>query len=218
MRTFRLPLLGVVMGILLHQRGYFTLHASAVSMDGAAVAFIGEKRAGKSTLAAALQGRGHSLLTDDIAALGIGDNGRIDVQPSFPQIKLWPESASALGHDLSALPTLSDGLDKRALRASTAFCYHAVPLRRIYVLDRGAKLIEERPVSERITGGSAFKVLISQTYAARFIGSAISTPSFLRQCQTILQEVPLFRLRQVNDLSRVEHTARHIERECASAC
>ncbi|NBC85561.1 MAG: hypothetical protein GVY25_05150, partial [Bacteroidetes bacterium] len=44
--TLRAPLLGVVLGTLLHQRGLHTLHASAVVVDGGAVAFVGEKGAG----------------------------------------------------------------------------------------------------------------------------------------------------------------------------
>ena len=68
MQAVRLPLLGCVLGVLLHQRGLFTLHASAVSVGGAAVAFIGAKHAGKSTMAAALHARGHAMLADDVLA------------------------------------------------------------------------------------------------------------------------------------------------------
>src|SRR5882724_8544688 len=41
--VLRLYLLGPVLGILLHQRGFLVLHASVVSIAGAVVGFLGEK-------------------------------------------------------------------------------------------------------------------------------------------------------------------------------
>lgn len=54
----RLPL-GAAMRVVLRQRGLPVFHASAVEIDGNAVAFLGGKGWGKSTMAAALHARGH---------------------------------------------------------------------------------------------------------------------------------------------------------------
>ncbi len=61
----RADLLGRVMALAAHADGRLTLHASAVSVAGRAVAFVGPKHAGKSTLALALVRKGARLLTDD---------------------------------------------------------------------------------------------------------------------------------------------------------
>jgi len=50
-------------------RGMEVLHASAVCLDGRAVAFLGRSGAGKTTLATRLLARGARLLTDDVLAL-----------------------------------------------------------------------------------------------------------------------------------------------------
>jgi hypothetical protein len=53
-RTAALWVLGPAMGVLLQQRGVLVLHASAVTMDGGVVAFLGHSGWGKSTMAAAM--------------------------------------------------------------------------------------------------------------------------------------------------------------------
>ena len=81
------PLLGPVLAVLLHQRDLLLFHASAVSINGRAVCFLGDKGTGKSTTAAAMMSCGHSLLSDDIVALKFVDGAPI-VLPAFPQVKL----------------------------------------------------------------------------------------------------------------------------------
>src|SRR3954468_18852709 len=61
----RADVLGRVVALAAHADGYLTLHASAVSIAGRAVAVVGPKHAGKSTLALALVRNGARLITDD---------------------------------------------------------------------------------------------------------------------------------------------------------
>lgn len=59
----RALLMGPVQAILWHQRGLLPLHASAVSVNGKAIALAGPSGAGKSTLAAALAASGHAVFS-----------------------------------------------------------------------------------------------------------------------------------------------------------
>ena len=70
-RLLALPLLGPVVAILLHRRGYLVLHGSAIELNGEAAVFLGDKGAGKSTTAASLVARGASLIADDVVAVGL---------------------------------------------------------------------------------------------------------------------------------------------------
>ena len=65
----RTCLFGPIIGFALHLRGTPCLHASAVVVDGRAVAFLGHSGAGKSTTAASFVHRGYRALTDDVLAL-----------------------------------------------------------------------------------------------------------------------------------------------------
>jgi hypothetical protein len=133
-------LLGPVFGFILRIRGFTALHASAAVINGYAVAFIGAGGAGKSTIVAALARAGHRVLSDDIAVLEEA-SGTFRIKPSYPQIRLWPDSASILFGTEDALPKLvpsSDSWNKCFLDLERdGFYFHdeAVPVRFTYILE-----------------------------------------------------------------------------------
>ena len=72
-------------------------HASVVTMDGGAVAFLGKTGMGKSTLAASFALSGTTFLTDDALIIEESDEG-CRARPSHPSIRLWDDSVKALAH------------------------------------------------------------------------------------------------------------------------
>ena len=106
-------LAGHVMGCVLRLRGRTCLHAAVVSINGRAIALMGPKGSGKSTLVAALAERGYPVLTDDIAAI-CEDQGAITVAPAYPRLRLWPESQQFVpGLSMAALPRVLSTMEKR---------------------------------------------------------------------------------------------------------
>jgi hypothetical protein len=80
------------------QTGYLVLHASAVLMDGHAVAILGQSGQGKSTLATYLASNGSSLLTDDCLVLRQEESaGAWLAAPGYASVRLWSDSSEALG-------------------------------------------------------------------------------------------------------------------------
>ena len=129
-------LLGPVLGFVLRLRGITCLHASAVAIGDRAIAMLGPASAGKSTVAAAFCRMGHPVLADDIVALSERDDV-FQVQPAYPQLRLWPESVALLYGAADALPRLTPTWDKRALdltRNGCRFQQQPLPLAAIYVL------------------------------------------------------------------------------------
>ncbi len=88
-------LLGQVLSFSLLSFGYEPLHATAVVVDGSAVAFLGDCGDGKSTLGAALVARGFPLLTDDVLALKF-DGNRFLACAGPARLKLFPSVARSL--------------------------------------------------------------------------------------------------------------------------
>ena len=152
---FHTYLLGQALSFALIKQGFEPLHATCVTVDGGAVAFLGECGYGKSSLGAAFVQAGHQLLTDDLLVLS-ERGGRFTAYPGPPRIKLFPEIARSVLPSHAAgtpiwntTPKLIIPLDKRDVSGS------AVPLRAIYVLgsptprDRVRKNVSIRRLSKR---------------------------------------------------------------------
>ena len=107
----RADLLGRVLAMAMHHEGALVLHASAVSINDAVVAFLGPKQAGKSTLAMALVKRGACLVSDDTLVVRL-ERDRAIAAPGVHRVRLWPDSARALGAAArssdGAKPTIDD--------------------------------------------------------------------------------------------------------------
>ncbi|HEX2210783.1 MAG TPA: hypothetical protein VHG93_24080 [Longimicrobium sp.] len=159
-------LLGPVLGLVLRLRGVPSLHASAVEIDGAAVALVGPAGAGKSTTAAALATRGHALVADDVLALRASEGG-IVVQPAYPHVRLWPDVVPALFGEGAELPPITPNWEKRGLRLDEAFHPHPLPLRRVYVLS-GREAGPDAPRLEPMGAMEAALALVANGYVGWF--------------------------------------------------
>lgn len=130
--------LNQVLPLTLSKQGKLVFHASAVEIDGVAVAFMGESGKGKSTLAASFTSSGFRFLTDDGLMVEACDDG-YRVMPSHPSIRLWQDSEAALiAPDTPTAPTLEFTSKSRFLAGETIpFCDSPRPLRRVYFLGDG---------------------------------------------------------------------------------
>jgi hypothetical protein len=212
-RVLRLYILGTAFALLLHQRGQFVLHASAIESAGGAVVFAGGSGWGKSTLAAALHTRGCGLLTDDVTAIAL-DPECPTVLPGFPQLKLWPESVTLLGEAPEKLPRLHPHFEKRAHRVARGSSQQPLPLRRIYILAEG-----ETPTIESLQPHNALLELVCHWYGSRFGDRLLQTVDaaalHFRQCATIANRVPVHRLRRPHPVKAILDLASLVEDDLA---
>lgn len=209
-RAVRLYLLGPALAALLHQRGLLTLHASGVAVDGAAIAFLGASGWGKSTIAAALLAQGHALVADDVMAVDFSGI-RPTVRPGFPQLKLWPDAAVALGELPGNLPRLRSDLEKRARRLERDFAPLALPLRVIYVLGEHG-----RSEVTRLRPADAIIELVRHTYGVRALAPVQPAERF-RQYGRLATEVAVRRLRVVRSLAALSELAHLVAEDATHA-
>ncbi len=185
--------LGMVLSCWLERQGIPVLHASSVSVDGEAVAFLGTNKAGKSSLAVALMQRGYPLLSDDLVGLQPSESG-IDARPGFPSMRMWPDLAEfVMGPSWEQLPLAHPRFVKRRLNVGPGgfaeFLDRTQPLACLYVPERrdddaGYVKVDIEPVPpgqalfellrgsflpwlSQVRGFSAGRVQVLNTLAAR---------------------------------------------------
>jgi hypothetical protein len=130
-------LIGQVLPLLAALRGYETLHASAVVIDGVAFGLLGDPGAGKSTLAASLALRGQQLLSDDVLAVSLSSDGLPLAHRGSLVLTLRPEQgklASGLIDAGAAEPLGSE--DKQLLTLDAGAAPAAAPLGALFLLAR----------------------------------------------------------------------------------
>jgi hypothetical protein len=188
----RLFILGAALGVLLHQRGNIVLHASAVLINGRVVAFIGDKGSGKSSTAACLVQRGHPLVTDDLLVMQCDSSGQPVVFPGYTQLKLWPDTAEALGIDTDNLPKIRPDVEKRIYTPSNSKTVEVYPLGCIYVLGAGHELMR---IS--LPAQAALFSLLRNMYISRF-GNEFQQPgtasSLFLQAADLIKHIPVYGL------------------------
>ncbi len=196
-----------VLALAIHAAGNFTLHASAVSVNGAGIAFMAPKHHGKSTLCSALVLAGARALSDDTVPVGSGREPHLS--PGLPQLRLWSDAAARLfGREREEPNTLRkhlmDQLD--ASRVETG----RVPFRAAYVLN---------PVTELADGASAARELLDSVSGTMSLlmhaklGPVLTgseSPVMLARAADIARVVPVYALHVVRDLDRLDDVARQL--------
>ncbi|HBB33923.1 MAG TPA: serine kinase [Cyanobacteria bacterium UBA8803] len=202
----------IPLAMLLHQRGLLILHASAVVINGGVIAFLGKSGQGKSTTAGALHQLGYPIVTDDVLALDITDTSGVTVFPSFPQLRLWPESAVSLGNAPETLPPVFPNSEKRLRHVTEGFQQTPLPLKQIYVLEYGSNL-EIEPLKSQ----EAFIEVTRQSYPGKELLKATNTAAAKFQLGAKLaNSVSVCRLRRPRSLSTLSDLARFVENAAGS--
>ncbi|MGH7782080.1 MAG: hypothetical protein ACREQR_19865 [Candidatus Binataceae bacterium] len=133
--SFQVYLLQRALSFALVKLGLEPLHATAVIVDGNAIAFLGDSGFGKSSLAACFLAQGHELLTDDLLLLRHSGAG-MRAYPGPPRIKLFPAIANRFLGDRAAGVPMNPETKKLVLPLlPKQLCSEPVPLKAIYVLE-----------------------------------------------------------------------------------
>ncbi|MBM4242096.1 MAG: hypothetical protein FJ150_10645 [Euryarchaeota archaeon] len=132
-------LLGPVMALMLHQRGFLVLHGSSVRVNDGAVAFIGYRGLGKSTTAINLYKKGYPLVTDDILAINFDKDGLPVVYPGYPHVRLSEDSYNHVKDNTDTLTPIRTIVGKVFCDASFRFSPELVYLKRVYLIEKGEK-------------------------------------------------------------------------------
>lgn len=156
----------VLLNKILFWMGYTRLHASAISLDGKASVFIGDRGAGKSSICAHLAGRGGLVLADDDVMLHY-DGNSCAVSGCDETMRIMDDAEKHLFGRLDVPVTEFGGIPKKEI--VTAEHFTAEP----YV-DHGL----DRIFFPRITEGFAVKRLASSRLVMRLMSTLVPANRF----------------------------------------
>lgn len=192
--VLRHVLVGPALNHLLDQRGYFVLHASTVSIDGRAVAFVGTSGAGKTTTAMACLVDGHRVLSDDVAAIALRDDGPV-VRSGYPSMKLDPDAVETFDPPVEPPERIHPGRDRHFYGLAHDQPSAPVPLERVYLLEDGPSIdIEPLPPDEQVMA------LVDNTYALGALGADGQAAANFSTCGSVADTTPVTRLRRPRTL------------------
>ena len=200
-------LLGPVMAMLLHQRGYLVLHGSSVKINGGAVAFLGHRGNGKSTTAIHLYKEGYPLVTDDILAIKFDEEGLPVVYPGYPHARLNEDSYSRVKDNTGILTPIKTLAGKVFCDASYQYSPTPLILERIYLLENGDKI-----EASLLKSQENLIDLIRHSVANRIFQHTTQRENLI-QCAQLVNNVRVRRLEVTHSFVRILDLVRVIEED-----
>lgn len=205
-------LLGTTLTALLHQQGVLPLHASVVQIGDACVAFSGKSGMGKSTLAAHFAQKGYKVLSDDVCAIRLSQDGIPYVYPAFPQFKLWKDALSELNLVGSELIKVRDELQKFRYPSQSEFLTQPLRLTHLYLLhastDQQIHILPQQ-------GMLKFQCLIAATHKPQvMIGNGKRNWHF-QMCQKIANTILINDLKHSYAFSQIDELITRIQQDVA---
>jgi hypothetical protein len=205
--VLQVVLAGRMMAFLLRQRGWLTLHASGVRIDGEAILFLGISGAGKSTTAAAFHTRGHDVITDDVGAVRVIRRGQCVLRPAGAKLRLLDNSRSILD---GIEPPGVFQWDKHVFDLSRGALEDTIPVRLIYALTEGDQL-----EAELIPPLAATALLSINSFVRHMRMSRAALAAHVRDCAAVAAAVPVYRLKRPRSLAALPALVRWIEADTA---
>lgn len=164
--TIRHLFLDQVVPMLLSRQESLVLHASAVLTPQGVIAFVGKSGQGKSTLAACFGQSGFRLISDDYLVLRKREDNWVAI-PSYPGVRLWPESSEGIFSVPPESAEIAHYTDKRRVSdpALVPFAEGPSALRCLYFLNDEGETFPPEPAILPLRPREAFMKLVSCAFS-----------------------------------------------------
>lgn len=192
-------LLDQVLPRLLSHQGKLVLHASALTVESKAIAFVGETGEGKSTLAASLHLAGYPLLTDDGLLIQV-EEGCVKALPCYQGLRLWPQSIAALFKELPSCEPMASYSEKNRIRLPPNNKNSPMELAALFVLEKPGReetaSIQVSPLSQR----DGCMALIRNSFQLD-VSNHEKTKDIFSAASRVAEQLPVFSLSYPRDFS-----------------
>ena len=195
--------------------GAVVLHASAISVNGKCVIFIGKSGSGKSTLACSFHMHSMALLCDDCLQLCEKKNGLVCI-PSYNGSRLWSDSFYSLINDNTyGFKSIGNGGKKRLILSPPQRGKSSFPVSAIFLLNRQSdknsrELNNIKVQIEPFNGSDAVIALIECAFMLDLTDRQYITKFFENISRLVRSDVPIYQLDCCHEYQRLPEIRREI--------
>lgn len=204
--SIRLFLLGSCFGAVMHLRQDLVLHGNTIKFGEGCAVFMGPSGNGKSTLASAFYKKGYQILADDLARV----DETLHVQPSYPQLKLWEDSAKKLEIDTSALKRVRPQDAKFAVPIHENFFNQPLPVKALYILNTHN---QDDFIFEELSGVNKFQPLKNNTFRPHFTQAFGMQKAHLKRVSQLASQARVIRITRPNHGFQIDELVERIEQD-----
>jgi hypothetical protein len=183
------------------QRGTFALRASAVVLDGVAVAICSLGPGGSSAVAAGLARRGHAVIADGWLPVGVPG---LKAEAITNELALWPDVARLAGRDPEGGRAVRPALLKRRHQFLAGA---SARLGAIFVL----RPLEPDDDTGDARGGSALELVLDSTSLQSFVAALNRASEHFAWAVALADGCPVVRLELDRHRPGIEEPARAVE-------
>lgn len=174
-------ILGYCLSMAMLQKGFLTIHCSAIATETGAVLISGTPGAGKSSLAGKLLEHGYKLMADDVAAIHFIDD-KCMVHPAYPFQKLCSNEVEKRALDKSKLIYINEDKDKYSVPVDDIFEPIPHQLKAFFYI---IKAPVEELTFKKLSGFECFMSVKENLFLHRLKGNWENTPEVINQCMKI---------------------------------
>lgn len=197
-----------VFGGLCHLRGTLPLHAGAIMYKGEAYLFTGNTGAGKSTTVAALQKRGHAVLTDDLSPVKFNAANQATISQGISRIKLWGDALERISIPYSPEDQIRDDVKKFHTPVNLKLEDNNFPVRKIFILEPHGE--EELKITE-LKGKEKIVEVMKHSFRTQLIEGFGLKQSHFEKSAKLINQVQIFKIRQPRKVNKLDELIDLIE-------
>lgn len=196
------------LGFIMLQRDKVAIHGGTIIVNDKAVILTGDRGAGKSTLTTALRLKGHKFISDDVAAVEIDDE--IKINHGFPYQKLCKDAMINFNYDYKeVISFMSDSQMKYIVPAHNQFTYDDTKLLAVVEIVEGDV---ENILMTEIRGSKKLNIIIKNIYRGEFMpywGGI--TNKYFTKCLKIANNIKCYKIIRPRGKFTVEEQVKFIE-------
>jgi hypothetical protein len=211
-KAVREHLYGVPVRAILLQNGYLVFHSSAILHNGEAVLFAAQSGTGKSTLAAAFNKEGVTLLSDDITPLFVGKDSSVYIKPHITNIRLLPDAAKKLHEIEENDNTYTKFFNKFLIPVEGELC-SPIPVKKIFFIkvNENVTSIEVEPLK----GLEKLREIVKNMPYWSLLNGDLMSDRFFNKCVQLLNKVDISLIKRPSDKYLLDELVDIIKNELA---